>query len=126
MSNFKSFLKKKTEERLAKFYAHVKPEIKARVESGNPLSKDELLHFRCNSYEQKLLHSIMDNEALIDRIRLYMDQNGTRALFDTELANDYQDALLREFLPMLIERFQTLRVENVNLRAALASHEDHN
>jgi hypothetical protein len=119
MSGIKSYLKKKTEERLAKFYAHVRPEIKDRVESGKPVSKDELLHFRCNSYEQKLLHSILDDEALVDRIVLYMNQNGSRALYDTELAENYQDALLREFFPMLLSRFQTLKAENRILKSEL-------
>jgi hypothetical protein len=118
---FEVFLKKR-EKRKKEFMEHVSEETKELIEevenSKRKISKEEYKLMRINSYDRHLLIPYLDDIAFISLIDDYYLQ-ASRAflpLLEYELPQHYDEALLKVFFPLLIERFKGLIIKNGNMQ----------
>ena len=95
-------------EKEKEFMRHVRPEVKARIETDKPICLAEYNNLRMNSYEQKLYQQLLDDNAFIEIMESYMKQYNHCKLGKFELPHHYQEAVDRQFLPELIKRFKAL------------------
>ena len=102
MNGFKKF----SEELEERFMSHISPEIRARVESGLPVTWTEYENLRGNSYERKVLYPLLDDEALVNLTELCLKNSSCGRLGRFSLAKHYDEALIGEMLPMLLDRFK--------------------
>lgn len=87
------------------FYTHVRRDIIRLAERDKPITWSEYQGIRANSYERLLLHRNLDFDALLKLIK-HFQNNSRRALWEYELPTDYDDALQRELLPLLLQKIE--------------------
>ncbi len=104
---FKSY----AEKRRRKFYVHVRPEIKERVESGEPVTYEEYQKMRYNSYELKLVHDVLDDDALIRVTERYLAEEGCSCIYKYDIPHSYKDAVLQQHIHELIKRLKSKLAE---------------
>lgn len=110
-------MKVRAQARKAAFMSHVRPEIKERIKDPAPVSLEEFRSTRKNSYEQHLMQERLDDAALVALARQYLAQTEFGdGLAEWELPKHYDDAIQRFFLPMLIDRVESLEYERKTLK----------
>jgi hypothetical protein len=107
MSFFERFIRDKTDRFMSNVSDHVKVTILRLKEQGGQLTWGEYkaLH-PLNSYERKLLHPYLDDEALIRLTEICLGNSSYQRLGDLSLARHYDEAIVGELTPMLIERIR--------------------
>lgn len=89
------------------FMSHVKPEVRARRESGASITWAEMQTMRCNSYEWQHLTPLFDDDALM-RHTLHAlnncDHGGCPSGEYTRPCASYPEQLERLLVPMLMQR----------------------
>ena len=93
--------------RRADFMSHISDEIRARAEHPEPVTLQEYQALRMNSYERKFLLPHIDNETLIYIARYSYSQIGRR-LTKHQIAEDYSEALMLEYAPLLCDRLEEM------------------
>lgn len=106
------FLKEFTEKRKAEFYANVRKKFAKMAERDEPITWEEYQQIRANSYERRLLHRNLDLDALLRLIKQFQE-NTKRELMEYEIPTDYDDALQRELLPLLVKKVEESMPERV-------------
>lgn len=99
-------LKQLAEKRREQFMEHVSPKVKERLENPEEITLAEWKEFRGNSYERKLLHKKLSNEAFIYLLEYCMGQAGYSEYGQFELSKCYNDAVTNELVPEMIKRFK--------------------
>ena len=89
------------------FYSHVKPYALALAKRKERVTWDEYELFRGNSYERKLIHANLDDEAVLKLFEHYQ-KNSRRELTEFKLAEHYDDAIQREIAPLLAKRLREM------------------
>lgn len=109
-TGLKNFGKKKKEE----FMFHVSPEIKKLAERKKEFHGQNIINYGANSYEKKLLVKNLTTPALIKLSEYYLSQTGM-PLREFELSKHYNDAVIREFAPLLISRLnEQIKINQTN------------
>lgn len=98
------FLQRWYERARERFYAHVSPEVRILACREQRLTAAEV-PARLNSYEQRLLVPRLDDAALCQHVERCL-HHVERPLGDFEIAATYQDAILRELAPLLVQRLR--------------------
>lgn len=99
----------------ALFYDHVKPEIRALCERPERVTLAEYMELRANSYERRILHQRLDDEALLWLAEYCMGQAG-RSLGEFDLPEHYNDAVEREIAPLLAKRLREAATQLAGLK----------
>lgn len=115
----KKFLDERHERIRQEFYSNVRPWIAVGVAACKALSRrltsaeyKSLIDLwgGANSYERRVLVPLLDDAALADLATYYIGQGGGK-LGELSIAKSYNDAVEREFAPLLVERLR----ESANL-----------
>ena len=110
----KGFLNERHERIRQEFYSNVRPWIAVGVAACKALSRRLTsteykglidLWGGANSYERRVLVPLLDDEAMADLAAYYIGQGGGR-LGELSIAKSYNDAVEREFAPLLVERLR--------------------
>jgi len=107
-----NFLKKLQEKRKTEFMKHVRSWVIERVEKGHPMTDSEYSLLRINSYEQRLLQELLDDDAFLKCMEYSLNQIGKHKLGKYEIAKSYNDAIWRFYVPELIKRFKESKRKN--------------
>jgi hypothetical protein len=109
------FLKEWVEKRRAEFYSHVRPWISigaaACAATGRRITPVEMAELYvswgggANSYERRLIVPLLNDEALAD-LADYCIAQGGGVLGELDIATHYNDAVEREFAPLLSKRLR--------------------
>lgn len=86
------------------FYAHIRPEYVVLAEREEPIEWSEFENLTMNSYEAKILHKNLSDDALVKLFELCAKQ--TKPLSVYELPRHYNEAIEREIAPLLAERLK--------------------
>lgn len=97
-----------SEPRLTFELDRVKPEAYALAVRPAQVTWGEWQALRVNSYERKLIHRHLDDDALARLIAHYIEQAGG-ALSPRGVATTYVEQLARELAPLVLERWQAQR-----------------
>lgn len=110
----KGFLDDHYEKCRQEFYSNVRPWIAVGVAACKALSRrltsaeyKNLIDLwgGANSYERRVLVPLLDDEAMADLAAYYIGQGGGK-LGELSIAKSYNDAVEREFAPLLVERLR--------------------
>ena len=110
----KGFLNERHERIRQEFYSNVRPWIAVGVAACKALSRrltsteyKSLIDLwgGANSYERRVLVPLLDDEAMADLAAYYIGQGGGK-LGELSIAKSYNDAVEREFAPLLVERLR--------------------
>lgn len=91
------------------FMAHVRQEVVDLLKQPDPIDYETFRRFRGNSYERRLIHSKLSDEAYLQFLEDVMLPNSSfRELGKYQLAEHYDEALVGECIPELIKRVRRL------------------
>lgn len=125
----KGFLNERHERIRQEFYSNVRPWIAVGVAACKALSRRLTsteykglidLWGGANSYERRVLVPLLDDEAMSDLAAYYIGQGGGR-LGELSIAKSYNDAVEREFAPLLVERLRAASAQNAEMDRQVAS-----
>ena len=98
-------LEERLEQRKREFMGHVRSEIIELAGRGN-VTFDEYNVLPMNSYERRYIHQYLTTDALVRLTRYCLSQTGERPLAEWQVPAHYTDAVLRELLPLLLDRVE--------------------
>ena len=104
-----SFLRDRANQREQERLSHIRPEILALAKRGD-VTWDEYSSLRANSYEQEELYPALTDDAMIRLVSEIILPNCSpvRSLGP---ATTYSESLVKNFVPLLLERLSLLQPE---------------
>ena len=100
------FMEERLEKRKQEFMQHVRPHIIELAERGQ-VTHEEYNSLRMNSYERRYLHPYLTTDALVKLTRYCLSQTGYwQPCGEFEVPKDYEDAVMRDLLPLLLDRME--------------------
>lgn len=88
----------------AEFEKHISPEVWALVTRGKRIEWEEYEALQTNSYEKRLIHENLSDDALVKLYELCAKQ--VRPLLRYEIPRHYDDAIKLELAPLLAARLK--------------------
>lgn len=124
-----SIFKKNLDEKRELFLSNVRQPIQTLVKNlettKTKITWDEYEQLHpMNSYEKFILKDHIDDKSLLKLTQLYLDNSSYPEYSKYELSRTYDDALIKEIVPLLAERLQESNNEIIKLREQIKNIEN--